>query len=225
MENKTNLIKAVIFDFDGVLANTDLYHFIAWKKAVRLIGINMDQSIQHLLRGLTREATLEKILSIFEKKITQEEFIAVTKEKNKLYKKFIEEVTIDEVLPGIIDFLKWLKKNGYKTGVASISKNSGSIIKNIKLDKYIDVVVDPETIEHIKPAPDIFITAAKMLDIKSWECIGIEDSQVGIDAINSSLMLSIGIDFHNDLERCSLKLNSTAELTPERFLEFIKELE
>ncbi len=224
MINKKNKIKAVIFDFDGVLANTDLYHFIAWKKAVRLIGINMDQSIQNQLRGLTREATLNKILEIFNKKISHDKFIAVMKEKNSLYKKFLEEVTIDEVLPGVIDFLTWLKENNYKTAVASISKNSASVIKNINLDKYIDVVVDPESVDHIKPEPDIFIQAAKLLNIKSWECVGIEDSQVGIDAINSSLMLSIGIDFHNDLKGCSLKLKSTAELTPERFLKFIEEL-
>lgn len=221
---KTNVIKAVIFDFDGVLANTDLYHFIAWKKAVRLIDINMDQSIQHKLRGLTREATLSKILEIFNKEISENKFQEVMKEKNKLYKTFLKEVTIDDVLPGIIDFLSWLKENNYKTGVASISKNSGAIIKNIGLDKYIDIIVDPETIQHIKPEPDIFIMASKLLNIRPWECIGIEDSQVGIDAINSSLMLSIGIDFHNDLERCSLKLKSTAELTPDRFLNFIKEL-
>ncbi len=219
------IVKAVIFDFDGVLANTDLYHFIAWKKAVRLIGINMDQSIQHELRGLTREATLEKILTIFNKRISSEDFELVSKRKNEIYKEYLKEVTIDEVLPGIITFLQWLKKEGYKVGVASISKNAGDIIQNIGLDEHIDVVVDPSTVEKIKPEPDIFLKAAKLLDVKPWECVAIEDSQVGIDAINSSFMVSIGIDFHNDLKRCYLKLRSTSELTPDRFLQLLRNLD
>lgn len=222
---KENNIKAVIFDFDGVLANTDIYHFIAWKRAVRLIDINMDQSVQWKMRGLTREATLKKILELFDKEISDEDFERVCSEKNKIFKTFLKEVTMDDVLPGIMDFLKWLKKSGYKTGVASISRNSGIIINNIGIGEYIDVIVDPQTIENIKPEPDIYIMAAKLLNIRSWECIGIEDAQVGIDAINSSLMLSIGIDFQGKLERCSLRLNSTSELTPERFTKFIQELE
>ncbi len=223
--NKRNIIKAIIFDFDGVLANTDLYHFIAWKKAVRLIDINMDQSIQHELRGLSRSATLEKILNIFGKKITNEEFENVKQRKNKLYREFLSEVTIDEVLPGIIEFLKYLKENNYKVAVASISKNAELIIKNIGLMKYIDVVVDPSKIENVKPEPDIFLQAAKLLNIRPWECVAIEDSQVGIDAINSAFMISIGIDFHHDLERCFLNLKSTSELTPERFQNLIENLE
>ncbi len=223
--NQKNTIKAVIFDFDGVLANTDLYHFIAWKRAVRLIGINMDQSIQHELRGLTRTATLEKILQIFNKKISEQEFDLVKTKKNEIYKEFLGEVTKDEILPGIIEFLIWLKREGYKVAVASISKNAESIIDNIGLRRHIDVVVDPNTIKNIKPEPDIFFKAAKLLDVKPWECVGIEDSQVGIDAINSSLMISIGIDFHNDLKRCFLKLKSTSDLTPKRFLELLENLE
>ncbi len=222
---KKNVIKAVIFDFDGVLANTDLYHFIAWKRAVRLIDINMDQSIQHELRGLSRTATLEKILNIFNKRITEEEFEIVKNKKNDLYKEFLSEVTIDEVLPGIIEFLKYLKNNNYKVAVASISKNAEAIIKNIGLMEYIDIVVDPTKIKNIKPEPDIFLKAAKLLNIRPWECVAIEDSQVGIDAINSALMISIGIDFHSDLKRCFLNLKSTSELTPERFEKLIENLE
>ncbi len=222
---KKNVIKAVIFDFDGVLANTDLYHFIAWKRAVRLIDINMDQSIQHELRGLSRTATLEKILNIFNKRITEEEFEIVKNKKNDLYKEFLSEVTIDEVLPGIIEFLKYLKKNNYKVAVASISKNAETIIKNIGLMEYIDIVVDPTKIKNIKPEPDIFLKAAKLLNIRPWECVAIEDSQVGIDAINSALMISIGIDFHSDLKRCFLNLKSTSKLTPERFEKLIENLE
>lgn len=218
-------IKAVIFDFDGVLANTDLYHFIAWKKAVRLVGINMDQSIQHEVRGLTRDATLEKILQIFNKRISETEFDLVTEKKNILYKEFLEQVTKDDILPGILDFLSWLKSEGYKTGVASISKNSKTIIENIGLGKYFNVIVDPDTVKNIKPEPDIFIMAAKELEVKQWECVGVEDSQVGIDAINSSLMISIGIDFHGDLKRSFLNLKSTLDLTPERFRKLVDNLE
>ncbi len=223
VKREKNKIRAVIFDFDGVLANTDIYHFLAWKKAVRKININMDPSVQNKLRGLTREDTLLKILEIFDMEISKSKFEEVANDKNVIYKEYINEVTTEDILPGIIPFLKWLKLNNYKTAVASISKNSKDIITNVGLCKYFDVIVDPETIENSKPEPDIFIVAARLLDVKTWECIGIEDAQVGVDAINSLLMKSVCIDFHNQLENCSLKLSSTCELTPERFEKFISE--
>lgn len=222
--NDNRKIKAVIFDFDGVIANTDLYHFIAWKKSVRIIDLNIDQSIQKNLRGLTREATLLQILKLNDKKISKQEFEDVLLLKNKLYNEFIFDISIDDVLPGIIDFLSWLQKNNFKIAMASISKNAEKIIKNIGIYKYFDVIVDPTKIEKIKPEPEIFISASKLLEIKPWECIGIEDSQVGIDAINSSLMISIGIDFHGDLQNCFSNLGSTKELTPEYFSNLIKEI-
>ncbi len=218
---KKREIEAVIFDFDGVIANTDLYHFIAWKKAVRLAGINMDQSVQHHLRGLTRQGTLQKVLELFNVEISEKTFIKILDKKNDIYKEIIEEVTAEEVLPGIIELLKHLKEVGYKTAIASVSRNSETIIKNIGLSKYFDVIVDPSSIEKMKPAPDIFIKAAQMLEVAPWKCVGIEDSQVGIDSINASLMRSVCIDFHNNIENCLWKLSSTSELTPESFEKFV----
>ncbi len=223
VKREKNKIRAVIFDFDGVLANTDIYHFIAWKKAIRKIGINMDPSVQNKLRGLTREDTLSKILEIFDVEISKEKFKEIADLKNVLYKQFIDEVTREDILPGIIPFLKWLKSNNFKTAVASISKNSKQIIENVGLAKYFDVIVDPMTIKNSKPEPDIFIVAARKLDVKTWECVGIEDAQVGVDAINSLLMKSVCIDFHNELKNCTFKLTSTSELTPEKFKQFIFE--
>ncbi len=218
-------IEAVIFDFDGVLANTDLYHFIAWKKAIRKAGINLDPSVQGEIRGLTREATLKKILSIFDKEINSKLAEEIQDDKNTLYKELINDVTKEEILPGIVDFLKYLKENDYKIGVASVSKNSETIIKNIGLSKYIDVIVDPDTVREMKPSGEIFVAAAKLLGVTPWKCVGIEDSQVGIDAINNSFMQSIGIDFHGGgLTNCGLKLRTTALLTPKVFEDFIKEL-
>lgn len=224
MQVVENSIKAVIFDFDGVIANTDLYHFLAWKKAVRKIGINMDPSIQDRLRGLTREDTLKKILKIFNVDISEKQFNEITELKNQLYKEYFDEdVSIQDVLPGILVFLKYLKENNYKVGLASISKNAETIIEKIGIREYFDVIVDPSTVEKVKPQPDIFLMAARLLNVRPWECVGIEDSQVGVEAINSSMMRSICIDFHNSLSMCSLKLNSTQQLTPERFLKFINE--
>lgn len=219
-------IEAVIFDFDGVLANTDLYHFIAWKKAVRQLGINMDPSIQKDIKGLTRQGTLNKILKIFNiENISEEQFKSVMDKKNEIYMELIQKVTKEDVLPGIVTILKWLKKNEYKLGVASVSKNAKTIINNIGLSKYFDVIIDPDEISLMKPAPDIFFATAKALNVKPWNCIGIEDSQVGIEAINSSFMQSICIDFHNELNNCSLKFSSTKEMTPEKLNEFINSIE
>lgn len=217
-------IKAVIFDFDGVLAETNIYHFIAWKKAAKLIGINIDESIQKEIKGLTRKDTLDKLLELFDKKIPKDEYEKILEKKNQFYNKFLDEITIEDALPGMLDFLKWLKNEGYKTAVASISKSSSLVIKRIGLDEYIDAVVDPDLVENKKPKPDIFIRAAKLLKVKPWECLGIEDAQVGIDAINSSFMQSVCIDRYGTLNRCLFRLNSTIELTPERFLKFIDDL-
>lgn len=223
-KKEKNEIKAIIFDFDGVLAETNIYHFIAWKKAAKLIDINIDESIQKDIRGLSRHDTLDKLLKLFDKKITKEKYDEVLEKKKEYFNKFLNEITMEDMLPGILNFLKWAKNNNYKTAVASISKSSSLIINKIGLDKYIDIVIDPERIANNKPEPDIYLTAANLLNVKPWECIGIEDSQVGIDSVNASLMVSICIDHYGSIDRCLLKLNSTIELTPEKFLEFIDDI-
>ena len=145
------MIKAVIFDLDGVIVSTDDCHYEAWKKLADEEGIYFDRKINDRLRGVSRMASLEIVLERSEKTYTEEEKAELAERKNGYYKEFIKKLTPNDILPGVMDNLEELKKNGIKIAIGSSSKNTPIILKQIGLDGYFDAVSDGNNISKSKP--------------------------------------------------------------------------
>lgn len=187
------MIKAVIFDLDGVIVSTDDCHYKAWKKMADDEGIYFDKIINNRLRGVSRMESLEIVLEKAEKKYLEEEKLQLAERKNGYYKVFITKLTPGDILPGARKTLDELKTNGIKVAIGSSSKNTPIILKQIGLSDYFDAVSDGNNITNSKPDPEVFLKAADMLGISYAECMIVEDADAGIEAGKSAGMKTVSV--------------------------------
>lgn len=187
------MIKAVIFDLDGVIVSTDDCHYEAWKKMAGEEGIYFDKIINNRLRGVSRMESLEIVLEKAEKEYSEEEKMQLAERKNGYYKEFITNLTPSDILPGARKTLDELKANGIKVAIGSSSKNTPVILKQIGLSDYFDAVSDGNNITNSKPDPEVFLKAADMLGISYADCMIVEDADAGIKAGNSAGMKTVSV--------------------------------
>lgn len=190
-----NMIKGFIFDMDGVITSSSDEHFSAWCQLLEDEGYSVDPKVEELTRGVSRMESLEAILVNLgvSEKYTLEQKKDMAARKNKAYVSLIDKFTPANLYPGVLDLLNTLKESGYKIGLGSASKNSLLLTDRLEIAQYFDFVVDVSNGQKSKPAPDIFIAAAKGLGLKNEECLGIEDSIAGVEAIKSANMFAVGI--------------------------------
>lgn len=203
--------KGIIFDLDGVITDTAEYHYIAWKDLAKKLDIEIDREFNETLKGISRSESLEKILinGDKEKKYTEKEKEELADSKNDYYLTLLEKLTPNDVMENIVETLKYLKENNIKVALASASKNAPLILDKLELRDYFEVIVDPSSVKQGKPAPDIFLEGARLIGLNPNDCIGVEDSEAGVIAINDSNMLSIGIGSEENLNHADVVIPST----------------
>lgn len=209
------MIKAFIFDLDGVITDTAEYHYLAWKQLGNDLGINIDREFNETLKGVSRIESLERILALENKQndYTEEEKLELATKKNDHYVSLINNITPKDILPGINELLDDLKRNKIKIGLASASKNAIPVLTKLELLDKFDYVAPASECKNSKPAPDIFLMAAKGLDVEPKYCVGIEDAEAGVDAINSANMYSVGVGNLQSMKKANLVFNCTSELS------------
>ncbi len=188
------MIKAVLFDLDGVIVSTDNCHYKAWKQMADEEGIYFDEKINNRLRGVSRMESLEIVLERATKSYSDAEKAALAERKNNYYKELITALTPADILPGAMENLEALKKNGIKIAIGSSSKNTPVILKQIGLDSYFDAVSDGNNIKNSKPDPEVFVKAAEMLGIAPADCLVVEDADAGIEAGRAGGMKTLSVN-------------------------------
>jgi len=183
------MIKAVIFDMDGVIVDSEYYHYIVEKRILKKIGIDLSFEEAKKHAGMKTETFFRKILENHKKKADINELV---KEKQKLVIDILKKRA--KPIPGSIKLINLLKKNKIKLGIASSGKRERVeiILSKFKIRNKFDVVVTAEDVEHGKPDPEIFLLASKKIGIKPEECIVIEDSTNGVKAAKKAGMKCIG---------------------------------
>lgn len=176
------MIKAIIFDLDGVLVSTDHFHYLAWKKLADREQIEFDEKINNRLRGVSRMASLDIILEKTKHIYTPFQKEEMARFKNEYYVSLISKMTPEDVEPVVLHTLETLKKRGLKLAVASSSKNAPLILKVTGLAALFEVIVDGSMIKNSKPDPEVFLLAQKLLKTKKEEALVVEDAVVGIEA-------------------------------------------
>lgn len=205
--------QAIIFDLDGVITDTAHLHFLAWRQVASEVGIAIDEAFNDSLKGISRSESLQRILHHGGKagEFTTETCAQLAERKNRLYVHSLRQLTVDSVLPGISELLMTLREERIPVGLASVSLNAPTILQALDLSACFDFCADAALITHSKPDPEIFLAACAGLGVDPQQCIGIEDAQAGVDAINACGMLSVGIG--TELNGASLQLPSTEFLT------------
>lgn len=207
------MIKAIIFDLDGVLVSTDELHYRAWKALAGRLGVQFDRAKNDRCRGISRMASLDIVLEDAPTAYTQAEREAFAAEKNETYRAMLASLTPADTLEGVMPTLAELRRRGYRLALASVSKNAPLILERTGLDRYLDAVADGNCITRSKPDPEVFLKAAEKLGMACESCAAMDDALAGIEAGRAAGMLTIGF---GDSAK-----NKAGDLNLERFDELL----
>jgi len=205
------MIKAAIFDLDGVIIDTAHYHYIAWKRLASEFGITLTHENNEMLKGVSRMRSLEIILSLGNIELHQAQKDQLAEKKNKWFVEYIESIRPEEIFPGVIDLIRNMKKKNVKIGLASSSKNAPRVIELLGIARDFDTLVDGTMITHSKPDPEIFLLAAHKLGVAPHECVVFEDAEAGVEAALAAGMKCVGVGSVEQLGKANKIVARTGE--------------
>lgn len=203
-------LRGVIFDLDGVIADTAVVHHAAWKKLAQDIGLPFDDSIGERLKGVDRRGSLDILLERAPNAYSEDEKEALASRKNEYYRQQIECFGPQHLLPGARNAIESVRRAGLKTGLASASRNAPLLLERLGIADLFDYVVDAHQISRAKPDPEIFLAAARGLGLEPGECLGVEDAAAGIASIHAAGMKAVGIGQAHALAEADLLLPNVA---------------
>lgn len=207
------MIKAVIFDLDGVLVTTDELHFEAWKALAEELGITgftKDDNARQ--RGVSRMASLEVVLEKTEKNFSDEEKLVLADKKNTRYVESLDSLSPSDALDGVNEFIAYLKDNGIRTAIGSASKNTPIILDKTDLADKFDAISCGLDTTKSKPDPEVFLIAADKLGIAPEQCVVIEDSNAGIEAAKAGGMYAVAIGEAEHNAKADISVSSVNDL-------------
>lgn len=208
------MLKGLIFDLDGVLTNSARFHLTAWNNLAKELGINLTSEQLDSLRGISRMDSLNLILKYGgqENKYSEKEKEQFAAEKNEKFLELVDSMTPKDILPGIPELLADAKKQNLKMDIASASKNAPRILKKLGIMDEFDGIVDPNTLHHGKPDPEIYEKAQELLGFKTDEVISFEDAAAGVQSIKAAGQFAVGIGDKNVLKGADYVVPTTADL-------------
>lgn len=212
---KTVPFQAALFDMDGVIVDNHIYHVRSWAEFCRTKNIPFDEStFRTKYFGKNTRDTFNGLLDY---PLTEEQINTLGEEKEKIYR----EIYKDDITPvdGLIPFLISLKEAGIKTAVATSAptSNLNFTLDALKIRHLFDVVVDASMVSKGKPDPEIYLKAAKLIDIPPSNCVVFEDSISGIKSGQNAGMRVIGLvttHTRNELP-LALAINNFTEISIE----------
>jgi beta-phosphoglucomutase len=185
------MIRAFIFDLDGVITDTAEYHYRGWKRLADEEGLSFSRADNEHLRGIPRR---ESLLLILKDRVYPEAKIhEMMQRKNDYYLKFIKEISPRDLLPGAKELLEEIHAAGLKNALGSASKNAGEVLDRLGIRSLFDAISDGHSVERQKPAPDLFLHAAAQLNFPPAECVVVEDAAAGIEAAKAGGFRSVGL--------------------------------
>lgn len=206
-------MKSVIFDLDGVIVSTDDLHYQAWKSMADREGIPFDRQINNLLRGVSRAESLDIILQKSEKSYSEQQKQELMQYKNDVYVKLLDRLKASDILPGVMELLENLKQAGIKTAIGSSSKNTRKILQKIELENAFDAIADGTDIQNSKPDPEVFLVAARKLQVNSEDCIVVEDAVAGIQAAKAGNMTAVAVGDAKNSSLADYRVDDMMQIT------------
>lgn len=209
-------IKACIFDLDGVIVDTAVYHYKAWRRLANQLGFDFTEQQNEELKGISRIESLKIILNWGGVTKSDEEMEELATLKNIWYVDMITKMTPDEILPGAREFLELVRANNYLTALGSASKNSETILNQIGLIHLFDALVDGNKVTKSKPDPEVFLVGAKELNVSPEQCVVFEDAIAGVQAAKAGKMKAVGIGKADVLTEADIVVAGLNEMTIEK---------
>ena len=213
-------IQAFILDLDGVLTDTAAYHYRAWKQLADEEGIPFNRQDNEQLRGVSRRQSLELLLGDIICRYTEDEKLEMMARKNGYYVEMLEQITVDDFLPGAENLLQDLRARGLKVAIGSASKNTKTVLDRLGILHEFDAISNGHSVTKAKPAPDGFLFAAVEMGVAPEHCAVIEDAASGVQAALAANMLSIGIGPAERVGHAHLRYDSTAKVDLDEILAY-----
>lgn len=213
------IIKACLFDLDGVICDTSSYHYNAWKKLANSLGFDISPEHYENIKGLNNTDSLEKILQwgkITRATIAEKEQYAAV--KNETFLAAIENINTADAMPGIESLFIAIKNKGLKMVLASSSKNAKIVLEKLQLTDYFDDIIDGNMVEQGKPDPEIYHRAIEAASVTAQNCLVFEDSVEGLKAAQAAACYTVGFGDMKVLKRANLVIDSFEDLTFDEML-------
>jgi beta-phosphoglucomutase len=203
--------QAILFDLDGVLTDTSEYHYLSWKRLADEEGIpfTREENDEHL-RGVGRRDSLMYILR--GRSVSEEQIQEMMDRKNRYYVQMIASMSPKDLVAGGRDLLQGIRDAGIKVAIASSSKNCRTVLERLDIMSYLDGIADGNSVVNSKPAPDLFIYAAGLVQVPTPACLGVEDADAGIEAIKTAGMQALGIGPQERFHRADKVLPTLATM-------------
>ena len=182
--------KAVIWDMDGVIADTAPYHLAAWQEAFKKRGVSFTEDDFRLTFGQRNDTIIRDVLGT---ETSQQEIDAISREKEANYRHKVKDKL--KPLPGAVELIKSLKKHGFRLALASSAplENIQLIITTLGIDDCFQVIVSDKDVAEGKPSPQVFLLAAQRLGVEPKNCLVIEDAVAGVTAARRAGMLCLAV--------------------------------
>ncbi len=215
----TNQPIAFLFDLDGVIVDTAVFHYQAWRRLANSLGFDFTEEFNETLKGVSRMESLDRILAIGHVTLTDERKAELAVQKNEWYLELVGQMTPDAILPGIPAFFTEARQTGIPTALGSVSKNARLILEKIGMLTDFDAIIDGTKISHSKPDPEVFLKGAAELNMAPTNCVVFEDAVAGIEAGRRGGMKTVGIGSPDVLTEADLVVPSLEQLTVSQLIE------
>jgi beta-phosphoglucomutase len=211
-------INAFLFDLDGVIVDTAIYHYQAWKRLANELGFDISEEFNEGLKGVSRMDSLDLILAHRGLTLPDERKTELATQKNEWYLELVSRMTSNDILPGVPAFFAQVRQAGLKTALGSVSKNAPMILARIGMTDAFDAIIDGNKISKGKPDPEVFTKGAEELGVSAAECVVFEDAVAGVEAGKRAGMFVVGIGTPDVLTKADMVAPSLEALTVEEIL-------
>ena len=215
-------LKACLFDMDGVIVDSAVHHFVAWRKLADELSIPFAEEDNHALKGLSRVDSLDHILRMGHLELDEKTKLKLMDQKNAWYLDLIQGMTAKDILPGAKELIEQLVAGGIRVGLGSSSRNAQLILDNVGLTPLFDVIVDGNHITLSKPDPEVFLKGAAALDVSPTETIVFEDAASGIQAAKAGGFFAVGVGSKSQLSSADVVIPDLSGLTLDQLIDWTK---
>lgn len=208
------MIRAIIFDFDGLIIDTETPEFDSWQEIFESYGARLEHETWELQIGRGHEAfdIYSHLADLCGKHIDREVV------RPRMRRRYLELIELNPILPGVEDYIVTAKKMGIKLAIASSSRGGWAYghLERRNLLHHFEFILSAEDVKNPKPDPELYATAIERLGVRSKDAFAIEDSTVGLTAAKAAGLRCVvvpnpmtkGMDFID----ADIRLNSLLDL-------------
>lgn len=208
---------AVVWDMDGVIADTGAAHFAAWRKVLAELGRSFDEADFRRVFGIVNPDAIRFLLG---EAVSSIEIDRISERKENLFREAVQGRV--SLFPGVETWLERLGKQGCRQAIASSAPrlNIDVLLHSLSIGPHFQAIVSAEDVTVGKPDPSIFLRAAAALDVSPVRCVVVEDSVAGVQAARRAGMVCVAVTTTQPTERLSdadLVVKHLTELADDAF--------